>query len=134
MSVNTCKEIKTTFSCFYTNRVLLLLFQPHLFATNQLNGFAYGMIVLVHQSEVLVHVPDVASDECLQLYAKHRQRVAALFVVARFYLLALSLSKKTVDHGLWHFKVLHIVVELRVLRLQLLAMVLNIAQGGVDDE
>ena len=67
MSVNICKEIKTTFSCFYTNRVFLLLFQPHLFATNQLNGFAYGMIVLVHQSEVLVHVPDVASDECLQL-------------------------------------------------------------------
>ena len=108
----------------YTSR----LFRGYLYS------LLYDAVLLVHYAIVLVHVPDVACYERLELHLEHGQGLVALFLRVAFEFQAFCLGKDTVGHRLRHGVVATEVVERCVARLELLAVLVYIMQGGVDDE
>ena len=67
-----------------------------------LQGSLHDMVLLVDDGEILVHIPQVAGDECFQLRAQHGKRLLQLFIILWFHILLLGLSDYFVDHLLRH--------------------------------
>ena len=101
---------------------------------NQLDSLQDDIIGLVHNLEILGHVPQITGHECLQLNLQGGNGVFQLFVVLSLNLLLLSLLDDTVDDALRYLEAVVELVKLLVLRLQSLAVDIDIAEVGIYDD
>ena len=82
----------------------------------------HNVALLVHDLEILAHVPNVTGDERLELSTQVNEGAVKLRLVLRLYFLFLAIADDAVDKLLWNREVFKVSVELRILRLELLAM------------
>ena len=92
------------------------------------------MVLLVDDGEILIHIPQVAGDECLQLRAQHGKRLLQLFIILGFHILLLSLSNDIVDHLLRHVEAGTEVLKRSILLAELATVLIDVLQTGVDDD
>ena len=91
-------------------------------------------VLRIHYLVVFVHFPEVAGDERLQLQAQIGQRAAQFFIVLGLHLLLLALSNNLVYQTLGNLKLTVEGLKVRIVLLQQLEVVVNVAQVGCDDD
>ena len=105
---------------FLAKRLLLI---------KNLQGSLHDVVLLVDDGEILIHIPQVAGDECLQLRAQHGKSLLQLFIVLGFHILLLGLSDYIVDYLLRHVEARTEVLKRSILLAELSTVLVDVLQA-----
>lgn len=92
------------------------------------------MVLRVHQLEILVHIPEVAGYQGFHLQTQIGQRTLQFGIVLGLYLLLRGFGHNAVDNALGQLEAVAETLEGGILLLELLAVVVDIFQIGIDDD